>query len=182
MPVGWAVKRNEQRILDAMQLATPGDIVLTPEGSLSGYPTDGNVDHLTRIDARRIASALEELEIAARRANVALWVGVVSRSEGRWVNEAIELSPSGRRRYRKRNLAHHERPLFEPGVELPVFEWAGASIGVQLCRELRFPDQWSALGLGGAGSLPSPEGRSGRARSVTRPGGLPLAACGSPST
>lgn len=93
---------------------------------------------------------MERLEAVARRANVALWVGVVSRSDGRWVNEGIELSPIARRCYRKRNLAHHERPLFQPGVELPVFERAGAHIGVQLCRELRFPEQWSALGLGGA--------------------------------
>jgi len=66
------------------------------------------------------------------------------------VNEAIELSPHDAQRYRKCNLANHKRPLFEPGSELPVFRWTGTHIGVQMCREIRFPDQWWALGRGGA--------------------------------
>jgi omega-amidase len=65
-------------------------------------------------------------------------------------HEAIELSADVRRAYRKRNLAHMERPLFAAGVDLPVFISGQTQVGVQLCRELRFPEQWISLAHGGA--------------------------------
>jgi omega-amidase len=56
--------------------------------------------------------------------------------------------------YRKVNLATAERGMFRAGDELPVFEVPVASgrvsIGVQLCRELRFPEQWRSLAERGA--------------------------------
>ena len=148
--IGWEVDRNLAQILEAAELARRGDVVVTPEGSLSGYPTDGVIDELMRIDHRAVEVAMTTLDGTAAAADIAIWIGVVSRPDGRWVNEAIEVSSRGRRSYRKRNLAHHERGHFKAGTGLPLFPWSSARVGVQMCRELRFPEQWSALGLNGA--------------------------------
>jgi len=51
-------------------------------------------------------------------------------------------------------LAHHERGVFNPGDSLPVFSLTTPSgiikIGVQLCREIRYPEQWGWLARQGA--------------------------------
>jgi predicted amidohydrolase len=57
--------------------------------------------------------------------------------------------------YRKVNLAAAERGRFRAGDDLPVFEAPASAggvvqIGVQLCRELRFPEQWRSLAERGA--------------------------------
>lgn len=150
MPVTWDVERNTERIHLAIEQAEPGDIVLTPEGSLSGYLADGNVDEIKKIDARLVEARLRLLKWSASGAGVELWVGVISRSGSNWVNEAVGMSVFGIRRYRKRNLAHHERSRFDAGKDLPVFRSSRGDVGVQLCREIRFPDQWSALASAGA--------------------------------
>jgi predicted amidohydrolase len=108
------------------------------------------VGDLDRINAAGVEGALGALEHAARERSLLLWVGA-SRSEGSsWVNEAVGLSADERRTYRKRNLADIERQLFRGGSELPSFQTGSVTMGVQICRELRFPEQWIALASGGA--------------------------------
>jgi predicted amidohydrolase len=56
--------------------------------------------------------------------------------------------------YRKINLATHERGVFSTGNDLPVFELHAPEgrikVGVQICREVRFPEQWGWLARCGA--------------------------------
>ena len=51
--------------------------------------------------------------------------------------------------YRKVNLAMHERGKLAAGSMLPTLELDLATervtVGVQLCREIRFPEQWRSL-------------------------------------
>lgn len=150
IPVVWSVEMNAAAILSALDAAQPGDIVVTPEGSLTGYPTDGDVEQLAVLDESAVGEALDRLEAAAAETRASLWVGVLSQDSGRWANEAVELSAGVRRVYRKRNLAHIERPMFAAGVDLPVFPTGQTHVGVQICRELRFPEQWISLAHGGA--------------------------------
>jgi predicted amidohydrolase len=149
IPVGWSVERNVNAIPSPLDSAQPGDIVVTPEGSLTGYPTHGDVEQLSFIDKGAVAEALDRLEATAAKLGAAVWVGVLAQDSGRWVNEAIELSSDVRRVYRKRNLAQVERPLFAAGVDLPIFPTGQTQVGVQLCRELRFPEQWISLARSG---------------------------------
>lgn len=56
--------------------------------------------------------------------------------------------------YNKANLATHERGHLVPGDRLPLFDLQLPQgilrVAVQLCRELRFPDQWRVLADRGA--------------------------------
>ncbi|MGI8870096.1 MAG: carbon-nitrogen hydrolase family protein [Mycobacteriales bacterium] len=70
-----------------------------------------------------------------------------------WANMARYAGPAGESwSYQKVNLAAHERARLTAGDVLPVFEVPGldAALGVQLCRDLRFPEQWQALCRRGA--------------------------------
>lgn len=92
---------------------------------------------------------------AATQYHVHLVVGAVREDGQGWRNQAWYLAPNGERQlYNKVNLATHERGTFVAGQELPVFTLqfpsASLTVGVQLCREIRFPGQWRTLALKGA--------------------------------
>ncbi|WP_433789526.1 nitrilase-related carbon-nitrogen hydrolase [Actinoplanes sp. CA-252034] len=44
----------------------------------------------------------------------------------------------------------NERGRLEPGDRLPTFDVDGVTAAVQLCREIRFPEQWQHLASAGA--------------------------------
>ncbi len=84
-----------------------------------------------------------------------LWFGTCLREGDTWRNAAIGLAPDGARStYHKVNLATHERGTFRRGDDLPVFTLRSRGetvrVGVQLCREMRFPEQWGWLARRGA--------------------------------
>ena len=67
-------------------------------------------------------------------------------------NVAFGFSPLGNAyRYNKVNLATHERSKFAFGSELEpfalTFDNQIINVGVQLCRDLKYPEQWKWLAL-----------------------------------
>jgi omega-amidase len=167
LPVSFSVADNLERIIALVRESRPGDLILTPEGSLSGYLVrTEDLPRLAEIDREEVRSGLETLQREASDAGVHLWVGAclaeVAGGREHWANAAIGLTPEGGRHiYRKANLATVERGTFVAGNELPVFDLrmpvfdtehpAGSvRVGVQICREVRFPEQWLRLARGGA--------------------------------
>jgi predicted amidohydrolase len=158
--VGWSVEDNEGAIATTLSAASPGDVILTPEGSLSGYPSLGEVEapHLGAIDHDKVGAALERLASSARAAHVTLWVGACRPAGDLLANEAIGLRPDGSRAaYRKANLGSVERGRFVPGDQLPVFDVGGGTVALQICREVRFPEQWLVLADRGAAMFLHPD-------------------------
>jgi predicted amidohydrolase len=152
-PVSLSVSENVKAIEQALNHAHPGELVLCPEGCVSGYSRD--LTFLHKIDRKVVEDSLSELEIQARRRGIHLWVGAVVNEEGAWRNAAFGFTPQGQMHtYYKVNLASHERGTFLAGCGLPLFslEFEGGpmTVGVQICRELRFPEQWGWLARQGA--------------------------------
>lgn len=157
IPVGFSVPRNLDTILGVLVDAEAGDIVVTPEGALTGYPLDGrpDIERLAETAPEQVADAIAALADEAHRRGVHLWLGVCQQAHGYWSNEALGLLADGTRlTYRKVNLATAERGAFLAGDDLPVFEVPNTSdsvtLGVQLCRELRYTEQWRSLAERGA--------------------------------
>lgn len=147
-PVSLSIVENLNALERALQHARAGDLVLCPEGCVSGYSRD--LTFLHKIDCKAVESSLSELELQARRRDIHLWVGAVVKEEGAWRNAAIGFTPQGQvHTYYKVNLASHERGTFQAGCDLPLFplEFEGGTLlaGVQICRELRYPEQWGLL-------------------------------------
>ncbi len=76
--------------------------------------------------------------------------GTLLFEQGQWWNAAVYFSPAGQSwAYRKINLAMHERGRIAAGSVLPTVQMAlpagDVQAGIQLCREIRLPEQWHCL-------------------------------------
>jgi predicted amidohydrolase len=152
-PVSLSILRNLDRIDSLLAQTRAGDLVLFPEGAISGYSPE--TSFLQRIQPAELNAAIEHLQKAAQDRNIHIWAGACIPKKDQWFNTAIGFSPDGSRQvYTKINLANHERGFFSTGDQLPVFEYmvpgGKVKIGVQICRELRFPEQWGLLARRGA--------------------------------
>lgn len=153
MPVTLDVQTNLAQMRAVLAQAQPQDLVVFPEGALSGYAEDPRfLDALNplEIEAGRVTLARE-----AHRRQIHLFFGSCLLEAGQWVNAGIYLGP-GREQfiYRKVNLATRERGAFVAGAALQsldlLVDGSQVRVAMQLCRELRFPEQWQALARQGA--------------------------------
>lgn len=154
LPISWHPDRNSAEIASFLTGATqPGDLVVLPEAALSGY--DDELSGLDRLDLDELAAATGAVAECASRLGVHLLCGSLQFAGGAWRNTALYLAPDGRRwTYEKVNLAGHERGRLAAGSALPLlpipYGDATLRVGVQLCREIRYPEQWHVLARSGA--------------------------------
>ena len=152
-PITCSIAQNLEAIFSILEHTLPGDLVLFPEGAISGYSDD--LSFLEEIDLQELCAAIQEVHRFAKQRKIFLWIGSLNQIDGKWVNRAYGFSPQGHTHtYDKINLAHHERGIITPGSELPVFMLDTAQgplkVGIQLCREIRYPEQWGWLAREGA--------------------------------
>lgn len=152
-PVSWDISQNLAAITSCLAEVRTGEIVVLPEACLSGY--DDQLSGLDRLDPGALARAVDRLAGLAADRGIHLFCGSLLFEDGAWWNAALCLSPDGTRRtYRKVNLATHERGRLAAGSELPVLplrlDGGSLAVGVQLCREIVFPEQWRYLAEAGA--------------------------------
>ena len=148
VPVCWSVPRNTETILTAIGGVGAGTVLVLPEAALSGY--DDQLSGLGDLSPGELAQAQEVIAAAARDTGVHVIFGTLLPEHGQWWNAAVYRAPAGRSWvYRKVNLATHERGLLTAGAALPTLRMMlpGGAVraGVQLCREIRFPEQWHCL-------------------------------------
>lgn len=170
LEIGWDPACNSERIVSFLRAETrPGCLAVLPEAVLSGY--DDQLSGLDRLDARALATGLTSVAAAARELGVHVLCGSLLPESGSFWNAAMYFGPAGERwTYRKVNLATHERGRLTAGASLPLLrlkaegpqhntssaegtqaaERPPLAIGVQLCRELKYPEQWHVLARRGA--------------------------------
>jgi len=124
-----------------------------PEGALSGYGEDLSV--LEYLDPAVVARGIGRLTELVQAHGVHVFCGSLVHENGVWSNAALYISPGGARwTYRKINLAMNERGRLHAGAELPTLalrlNGGTVTVGIQLCREIRFPEQWQHLAGAGA--------------------------------
>jgi predicted amidohydrolase len=152
-PVTLSIKSNLEIIDSILEQTNAGDWVIFPEGSVSGYSTD--TTFLSHINHHELTAGLSHIQKQSERRKINVWVGACMNHDGRWFNTAHGFTADGKVQvYRKINLANHERGVFSAGNDLPVFEVntpdGKVMIGIQICRELRYPEQWGWLARCGA--------------------------------
>lgn len=155
-PITFNIRHNLQEILSFVQQARRDELIVLPEGALSGYAEDSTF--LNQLDVNELEAAIQVLTEEVYQKQVHLIVGSCLLEDGAWWNAGIYFSPQRTRSvYRKINLAVHERARFSAGSDLPVFpiqcKGSRVNIGIQLCREIRFPEQWRTLTMQGADLL-----------------------------
>jgi len=152
-PVTLSIQSNLEIIDSVLEQTNAGDWVIFPEGSVSGYSTD--TAFLEQINRHELTTGLSHIQKETERRKINVWVGACINDDGKWFNTAHSFTADGKTQiYRKINLANHERGAFSPGNDLPVFEVNTSDgkvmVGIQICRELRYPEQWGWLARCGA--------------------------------
>ncbi len=153
IPVLMDVAANLQLLEAAVGLLLPGTLAVAPEGVLSGYLPERGMVH--RLSGSVTENAIEAAHNMARTAGIHLIAGACVEIDGAWRNASFYLGPEGERwRYDKINLASSEQSDFSAGDDLPVLELLvdgdSVRVGVQMCREIRYPEQWRHLARQGA--------------------------------
>jgi predicted amidohydrolase len=154
IPVSADPVVNLSRARDALQQAAVGGAALAvlPEATMVRFGSD----------LRAAAEPLDGpfcsgLAEGCAAAGVAAVAGVFEPSpDGRVYNTAVAFSGAGDlvAAYRKLHLfdalGQRESDLVAPGQEVVVTTLAGASVGLQICYDIRFPELTRALAIGGA--------------------------------
>jgi omega-amidase len=140
--------QNATRIRQAMDdaRAEGADLLVVPECALSGYlPPDD-------LDVPALAAA--ERAVADHAARTKLWLalGTTRVRDGARYNTAVLFSPDGRPvgSYDKTHLMPCDRAVFTPGDALPVYRADDWTVAMQICFDMRFPENWRILRRKGA--------------------------------
>jgi predicted amidohydrolase len=152
-PVTLDLRSNLSTMRHLACQAPRGSLLVLPEGALSGYAE--NSEFLVLLDGQTIEGGMTTLAELAVECGIHLFYGSCILEDGRWFNAGIYAGPAGESFvYRKVNLATGERGAFNAGNELPVFSInmgdESVCVAIQLCREIRFPEQWQYLAKQGA--------------------------------
>ena len=152
-PMLGATRRNVEEAFALIERVRDADLVVLPELFHSGYAVRD------RGEAEALAVSPDESNEpvsmcidAARSFRMALAAGFLERetSSGKLYNAAWLIDESGViARYRKVHLFDWEKDIFEPGTQRsPIAKLAGARVGMMVCFDWAFPEDWGRLAWG----------------------------------
>jgi predicted amidohydrolase len=142
-------ERNADQILSAMGKASKqmADILVLPECCLSGYLPEDDLDY------RLIRQLLSTLQQKCRELRLGLVVGSAVREKDKLYNRAHLFSKAGRKIgiYDKVALTGWgDGGIFSPGERLDTFTFERIRVGMQICYDMRYPENWRILRTRGA--------------------------------
>ncbi len=138
------IAENVQKIKAALDEAQSGEWVVFPEGMISGYyPEDA--EYLKKLDSSQIDAVITDIKDMAVEKKVHVIVGTAYRESEQWYNVALLIDESGVKIYKKNNLSTLDRDHFTQGQDINSISEGGVILGIQMCRELVFPEQWRLL-------------------------------------
>ena len=125
-------------------------LIAFPEGAMAAF--DSPLRDLAEPIDGRYATGIREL---AARHSLTIVTGMFTPGEGARVrNTLLATGPDGEWTYDKIHLfdafGSRESDLVEPGEQLVTFDLHGIRIGLATCYDVRFADQFTALGQAGA--------------------------------
>lgn len=135
------------RVIEAKKAGA--DIICFPEMNLTGYNPRGDV----RATAQPILGPVSKrLLQAADREQIAILAGLAEIDDtGRiFASHVTALPQNNLHVYRKIHLAPPEKEVFSYGNTVSLFQYQGATIGVQLCYDAHFPELTTHMALRGA--------------------------------
>lgn len=149
--ISKSVTENIQNISNFINKSKDCDILLFPEGMLSGYyPEEKN--YIAKLEKQDIDGAIEMIRDVIRQRQIETIIPTALKESSVWFNTSIWFDKNGEIKhiYKKCNLSNLDRKHFTAGNELQTYSLNGVQIGIQMCREVKYPDQWLHLKLLGA--------------------------------
>jgi predicted amidohydrolase len=148
-PISMNAQSNVQTLKHLLSSLPAHTFAVAPEGALSGYLPEPNF--VQRLDHKETHAAIDTIAALCTSKSIHLVAGAcVQDHQGLWRNRSIYFGAAGERAYYdKINLAQSERGTFTAAHLLPVFNVRIAGkqmrIAIQMCREIRYPEQWRVL-------------------------------------
>lgn len=151
---GPDIGQNHGRIARAIEEAAHAgaDLLVTPECILSDYFPAPDADYA------RLRDLLKDLASHAASARIGLCVGSAMDEGGRIYNRAFLYDRGGclLGTYDKTALTGFpdatggDTAIFAPGERLEVLDFEGVPVAMQICYDMRFPENWRILRAMGA--------------------------------
>lgn len=147
-----SLEENRRKLLAAMgEVAGEADVLVTPECALTDYlPAAG-------LNQRDVAAAADQLRRECKRLKLALALGTAWREGRRLYNRVLLFNARGALAgsYDKCCLTGagagtDDAALFTPGRHLDVFRLGRVPVGLQICLDMRFSENWRILAQQGA--------------------------------
>lgn len=144
------ISKNTDSILNAIK-AISTDVIVFPEGMLSGYEVD-NKNWLNDLSFLELKDATNKIASLAKQKRINVIFGSAWQIKGHWYNCGLYINHDGKLQYvyPKVNLATLDRLHFLAGNSLQTFEIDNVTVAMQICREIRYPEQWRFLTINGA--------------------------------
>ncbi|KWN76906.1 carbon-nitrogen hydrolase family protein [Burkholderia ubonensis] len=145
--VDCGVEHNTRKVIETIgraDVAGGTKLIVFPETTLSGFPTRDTVaDVAQSLDG----PALTAVRDAARRAGVAVAVGIAERDRSTFYNTTVLVDERGEiaLRYRKTHLWASDVGVFTPGDRFETCTWNGMTVGMLICYDIEFPETARAV-------------------------------------
>lgn len=136
----------------ALAARAKADLVCFPECALTGY---GPILHESPagFDADAVAAGVDDVRGLAREFKISVVLGTHLPLDGGWTNSLLLIRSDGRivAQYDKAHLYGWDAEFYRAGrtAAAPV-TLKGVRVGLQICFDIRFPEPFRALALGGA--------------------------------
>jgi predicted amidohydrolase len=85
-PVSLSISRNLEIIDSILEQTNIGDLVIFPEGSISGYSTD--ISFLKQINQPELMNGIKHLRAEAEKRRINVWAGACINIDNKWFNAA----------------------------------------------------------------------------------------------
>ncbi len=127
------------------------DIVVLPELANSGYNFRNKEQAFQTAESTESGIFTKFLTDKCKQHNFHIVSGINEIEDGKLYNSAILLNAEGcLGKYRKIHLFMNEKKYFHHGNELDVFDLGFCKIGILICFDHFFPENWRILALKGA--------------------------------
>ena len=153
MPGSNSIVRNLEEIerfaVEACE--QKADILCFPECALTGYGPSYHKSPLA-LSAEEVASGIAEVRRIARKLRLAMILGTQMPVHSAFSNSALLIRPDGRLacQYDKIHLYGRDVEFYRAGRDKPCLaRTRGISVGMLICFDLRFPELFRPLALGG---------------------------------
>ncbi len=152
---------NVTRNLETLERLLRGrraDLVVLPELCTTGYTFADRAELAGLAEPVPGGPSVQALMRISAETGMTIAAGIAENAGDRLYNSAVLVGAGGFvGLYRKVHLFDREITLFDPGdLGFPVFEAAGARIGLMICFDWRYPESARSLALNGADVIAHP--------------------------
>jgi predicted amidohydrolase len=140
LAVSMDISANLNKVIASLLDSSPNEWVLFPEGMISGYYPEQET-FLSQLDPHVIQQSIDTIEKIVQKKKVNCLIGSAMKLDEKWYNCTIFINSDKKVIYQKLNLSTLDRNHFDTGKELKVYDCDEVKFGIQMCRELAFPEQ-----------------------------------------